>query len=289
MLTVISPRYLTACSSIAEPKATSSFSTEYCPRPLALVEPVAFMAPARREAGKTVTHERHIAVDLSTPLSMGSSFRFPLQSRESRREMLWGAALLVLLPGVGWLLNMGHRVVIVHRMQEGQLPWPAWRDYRGLLRHGLMTLGGMLYYYAPGFALVYLSLTFGAAVLAWLAGILLTIATIAIPGFISHYCRKFDPAEIYDPVRALRRCIQGGRAYWQAWWIALAALAISFSGLLALGVGFLVTSVWFWQVAGFSFASVFTQRFGLDSVSPGAPPQDAGQAGCASRQMREMK
>jgi len=76
--------------------------------------------------------------------------------------------------------------------------------------------------------------------------------------------------------RALRRCIQGGRAYWQAWSITLAALAISFSGLLALGVGFLVTSIWFWQVAGFSFASVFTQRFGLDSVVRGGPPHGAG-------------
>ena len=35
--------------------------------------------------------------------------------------------------------------------------------------------------------------------------------------------------------------------------------------LLALGAGFLFTSVWFWQVAGFSFASVFTRRFGLDT------------------------
>ena len=97
---------------------------------------------------------------------MGSSFRFPLQSRESRREMLWGAALLVLLPGVGWLLNMGHRIMTVHRMQQGQPPWPAWRDYSDLLGHGLMTLGGMLYYYAPGLALIYLSRTFESALLA---------------------------------------------------------------------------------------------------------------------------
>jgi hypothetical protein len=209
---------------------------------------------------------------------MGSSFRFPLQLRESRREMLWGAALLVLLPGVGWLLNMGHRIMTVHRMQQGQ---PPWRDYRDLLGHGLMTLGGMLYYYAPGLALIYLSRTVESALMAWFAGILLLIATIAIPGFMSHYCRRFDPAEIYDPSRALRRCIQGGRAYWKAWSIALAAFAISFSGLLALGVGFLVTSVWFWQVAGFSFASVFTQRFGLDSVARGAPPHETGRADLA--------
>lgn len=42
-----------------------------------------------------------------------------------------------------------------------------------------------------------------------------------------------------------------------------AALGLSFLGLLALGVGFLVTSVWFWQVAGFSFARVFSQKHGL--------------------------
>jgi len=92
---------------------------------------------------------------------------------------------------------------------------------------------------------------------------LLLGATIAIPGYMSHYCREFDTAEIYDPFRALRRCMQGGIAYWHAWLIALTALMVSFVGLLALGVGFLVTSVWFWQVAGFSFASVLTQRFGL--------------------------
>ena len=44
--------------------------------------------------------------------------------------------------------------------------------------------------------------------------------------------------------------------------VALCALALSFVGLL-FGLFFLVTSVWFWQVAGFSFATVFTQEFEL--------------------------
>jgi hypothetical protein len=48
-----------------------------------------------------------------------------------------------------------------------------------------------------------------------------------------------------------------------AWAIALAALLCSFLGLLAFGVGFLFTSVWFWQVAGFSFATAFTNKFRL--------------------------
>lgn len=78
-------------------------------------------------------------------------------------------------------------------------------------------------------------------------------------GLLKH-TEPIHPAEIYDPLRALRRVHEGGRAYWHAWGIALAALLLSFTGLLALGVGFLATSVWFWQVAGFSFARVFTQR-----------------------------
>jgi hypothetical protein len=34
-------------------------------------------------------------VDLATPLALGSSFRFPVQSKAARRDLFWGAALLV--------------------------------------------------------------------------------------------------------------------------------------------------------------------------------------------------
>jgi hypothetical protein len=209
-------------------------------------------------------------VSLVTPLSLASSFRFPLQSRAARRDLLWGAALLVLLPGLGWLLNMGHRIKVVHRMQHGEPPWPAWNDYAGLFKHGLITLGGMIAYYAPGAVLAIAAWKTESVALGAVASILLAGATVAIPGFMSHYCRRFDPAEIYNPMRALRRCLQGGASYWHAWAIALTALALSFAGLLGLGIGFLVTSVWFWQVAGFAFASVFTRRFELDRFA--APP-----------------
>ena len=97
--------------------------------------------------------------------------------------------------------------------------------------------------------------------------VLLALATLAIPGYMTHYCRGFDVREIYDPVRALSRALQGGAAYWRAWGIALCALALSFVGLLGLGVGFLATSVWFWQVAGFSFARVFSQKYILSAAA----------------------
>jgi hypothetical protein len=214
------------------------------------------------------TEPERITIDLSTPLSMRSSFDFPLQTKTSQRELLWGAVLLVILPGVGWFLNMGHRIVVVHRMQHDQPPWPAWENYGELFRHGVIAAGGMAYYYLPGLIAASAALSFVSVPLGFVAGALLLAATIAIPGYMSHYCREFDAAEIYNPFRALRRCMQGGSAYWHAWLIALSALALSFLGLLALGLGFLVTSVWFWQVAGFSFASVFTQRFALGANLP---------------------
>lgn len=51
--------------------------------------------------------------------------------------------------------------------------------------------------------------------------------------------------------------------YFKAWIIGLAAVFVSFFGLLAFGIGFLITSVWFWQVAAFSFANAMNKRYDL--------------------------
>jgi hypothetical protein len=206
---------------------------------------------------------RPAAIDLQSPLSLRTSFRFPLQSALSRREIVWGAVLLVALPGVGWLLNMGHRIQMVHRMQHGLPAWPAWTGYRALLRHGAITFAGMAYWHAPGGAVLLASALPGWR---WLLvpGALLTLAgTMAVPGYMTHYCRDFDVREVFSPLLALRRIREAGGAYWRAWGVALAALGCSLLGLLGLGLFFFVTSVWFWQVAGFSFATVFTARHRL--------------------------
>ena len=69
----------------------------------------------------------------------------------------------------------------------------------------------------------------------------------------------------------MRRVAEGGKDYWHAWLIALAALCCSFVGLLAFGVGFLVTSVWFWQVAGFGFATAFGRGCAAAGRDPDEP------------------
>jgi len=206
-------------------------------------------------------------IDLRTPLSLRLAFAFPLQTREARKEVLIGAALL-LLPGLGWLLNMGHRIQMVHNMQAGVSPWPSWRGYARLLKYGTVTFLGMVEYYLPAIVVGLLARRRDSMALLVVAVLLGAGATAAIPGYMSHYCRRFDAREVFHPARALRRARQGGRAYWHAWGITLAALAISFVGLLGLGLGFLVTSVWFWQVAGYSFATVFSQRFDLFGTHP---------------------
>jgi hypothetical protein len=201
-------------------------------------------------------------IDLHTPLSLNTSFRFPLQSAVARREVLIGG-LLLLVPVVGWLLNMGHRIQMVHNMMHGRSAWPAWVNYPQLIRHGLVTFAGMAYYYLPAAACGFVFYRGGGWIALGAAVVLFVLATLAIPGYMTHYCREFELREIFNPFRAFSRVLQGGRGYWRAWGIALAALACSFLGLLGLGVGFLFSSVWFWQVAGFSFASTMTQRHGL--------------------------
>lgn len=215
-----------------------------------------------RSDGFDGTGPRAPTIDLRSPLTVRNAFLFPLQTAASRAEVALGGVLL-LLPFVGWLLNMGHRIQMVHAMQEGRTPWPAWRTWRRLLRHGLVTWVGMVCYYTPALLTAWAGARTGSAVFATVAVVLFVLATVAIPGYMTHYCRRFELREIFDPFRALRRSVQGGRMYWRAWAISLLALALSFLGLLVLGVGFLFTSVWFWQVAGYAFANVFTNRFAL--------------------------
>lgn len=205
-------------------------------------------------------------IDLSAPLRLATAFRFPLQSSIARREVLIGA-LWLFVPVVGWVLNMGHRIMMTHRMQHGLSAWPAWTDYPSLLKHGLITLLGMIEYHFPAVVVEVPAVHFDSIVLHVFAGALWILATVSVPGYMSHYCFKLDPREVFDPFRALSRVLKGGRAYWYAWGIAITALLCSFTGLLLFGVGFLVTSVWFWQVAGFSFATVFSDTFKLKTES----------------------
>ena len=203
-------------------------------------------------------------ITVHSPLTLRSSFQFPLQTERARMEVILGATWLLVFP-FGWFMNMGHRIMMVHHMHHGKKIWPAWTNWRELLYHGWITFLGMVYYGSIGVGLfAYGWWISDCALHCWLGFSLWILAVIAIPGYMSHYCRNFDKQEIFNPIKALSRVFQGGTAYWKAWSIALSAMFVSVLSLPLFGpLGFLLASVWFWQVAGFSFATVFTQRFDL--------------------------
>jgi hypothetical protein len=201
-------------------------------------------------------------INLEASLTFKAAFKFPLQSAIARKEILIGGVLL-LVPFIGWLLNMGHRIQILHHMMNGKPAWPAWANYTQLLKNGFTTFLGMVYYYLPAICLGFAYARYHYFVVAVIALLAFILATIAIPGYMSHYCKNFDAREIFYPAKALSRIYECGTSYWHAWGIALAALALSTAGFLFFGFGFLFTSVWFWQVAGFSFASIITKQHSL--------------------------
>ena len=206
-------------------------------------------------------------IDLHTPLSIQSSFAFPLQSSVNRRDVMIGG-LWLLVPVVVWLLNMGHRISFVHNMMHGRDPMPAWNSFRSLLRHGSVTFLAIVYYYLPFMLLATCYVAVPNPLIAIMAAAFFLTATILIPGYMSHYCVDFNIAKMFNVHTSFAHVRASGRAYWHAWAIALAALALSFTGILFLGIGFLFTSVWFWQVAGFSFATVMAQRHELAIRTP---------------------
>lgn len=215
-------------------------------------------------------------IDLRAPLSLQHAFWFPLQVPAARRDVLIGG-LLLLVPGLGWVLNMGHRLRIVHRMQHGEESWPAWSGgaaaWWDLFKHGTITTIGIAVYHLPAAPFIWWAQKSGSLAI-WAAAAAVWLAcSFIVPGFMTFYARTYDVREIMDPRRAMRRAFQGGRPYLHAWGITVCAGLLSWLGLLGFGVGFLFTSVWFWQVAAFSFATVFSQQHRL--IADDEVPEDA--------------
>ena len=121
------------------------------------------------------------AIGLRDPLTLANSLRFPLQSAASRRDIVIGG-LWLMVPVVGWLMNMGHRIRVVHHMHNGQPPWPAWKDPRDLLKHGAYTFLGMAFYGWPGVGLAALGIWLHQIPLIAAGFVLWVLAVIAIPG-----------------------------------------------------------------------------------------------------------
>ena len=188
------------------------------------------------------------------PPTFRESFRFPISDLAARRDLLFGGTALILLP-IGWILNLGHRLDVVYRIYHDQPPY-----YRGFAPYGRTFVRGLraataiVIYLAPSILLGSLAYSNSLAELWVASGTLFILAVYSLPGGMTYNAAYNDISYLYRPDRAFMRALDGGKQYLWAWFIGLSAIALSFLGLLALGVGFLYTSVWAWMVVGHAFS-----------------------------------
>jgi hypothetical protein len=194
------------------------------------------------------------AIDRSRRPGLRESFRFPVSTAAARHDLLVGGTVL-LCPPIGWVLNMGHRLDVVYRVYHDDRPY-----YRGFtpwphtFLRGLKAATAILTYLSP--ALLFGLLAGLSSNLGWLipSGIFFVLAIYILPGGMTYNAALNDISYLYRPDRALLRAVEGGAAYLHAWLISLTAIALSFLGILGLGIGFFYTSVWAWMVVGYAFS-----------------------------------
>src|SRR4051812_11522462 len=110
-------------------------------------------------------------------LTFADCFSFPLRSVEGRRDVLVGALwLLTTLPG--WVLNLGHRLEVVHRLyRDEQPPFRGFGPVLFTLQRGLTAWFAIALYLSPA------ALLATAAWLLWPGGAGLMCASAAVISF----------------------------------------------------------------------------------------------------------
>jgi hypothetical protein len=206
---------------------------------------------------------------LPKTLSWRDSLLFPLATEAGRSEVIIGGLLMLLLLPIGWILNLGARLDVVHRLYTAETPyfW-AFRPWLRTFRRGCIAACAIFFYLLPSIVLlsfaVYSFSQVGFSVgtvllgLSGLAAFVLAIFTL--PGCMAVFACEGDPRVLRNPLRAFKRSVQHGRIYLKAWAIAIVSILLSFLGLLALGVGFFFTSVWAWGVVGYAFTVALYSR-----------------------------
>lgn len=202
-------------------------------------------------------------------LTLRDSFLFPLDSAEGRKDVLIGGLVLMLLLPIGWILNLGARLDIVQRLYSGEKPYfTGMQPWSRTLKRGCISALAIFCYLLPAnlcFALasgLFSQWGWGllsAIVLVFGIG-LFVLAVFTLPGCMTVFACEEDPAILLNPIRAFGRAWQHRALYFKAWGIALAAISLSFFGLLFLIVGFFFTSVWAWEVVGYAFTVAMYQE-----------------------------
>ena len=204
--------------------------------------------------------ELPLRVDRSRSPRFKECFLFPLSTPDARRDLFKGSLMLI-IPPLGWVMNMGHRLDVVSRIFHDQAPY-----HRGFSPLGKTFLRGLKALIA---ILIYLSPAIGAAALGaylnqcWLlifSALLFLLAVYILPGGMTYNAAHEDISYLYRPDRAALRAFSGGLTYLWAWVISLCAILLSPLGLLLFGIGFFYTSVWAWMVVGYAFSRALSLK-----------------------------
>lgn len=161
---------------------------------------------------------------------------------------------------------MGHRLDVVYRIYHNEPPYyQGFAPYTRTFTRGLKAAIAILVYLSPSLisgAYAYLN---DFEELWFISAPLFLLAIYILPGGMTYNAAFHDISYLYRPDRAFARAWEGGRHYMWAWLIALSAISLSFLGLLALGIGFLYTSVWAWMVVGYAFSRALSLRVSTPS------------------------
>jgi len=186
---------------------------------------------------------------------------FPIATPEARRDLLVGGTVMFTLL-IGWILNLGHRLDVVHRLCHGDRPYHrGFAPWGRTFVRGLKAFTAIATYLCPAALFGTSAFLLGRAGAAftstacWIVGALFFVwGVYSLPGGMTYNAAYDDITYLYRPDKAFRRALAGGAAYGWAWVIACSAMSLSFLGLLGLGVGFFYTSVWAWTVVGYAFS-----------------------------------
>jgi hypothetical protein len=197
---------------------------------------------------------------LPRALTLRDAFAFPMATKEARKDLLIGGCLLTLLL-VGWILNLGNRLNVVSRLGAGDRPYfRGFRPWGYTFKRGCISFATISAYLTPAaffgalaFWLRQQQMDVGHYSMAMLSALAFGLAVFTLPGCMTVYAVEGDPRALRRPLAAFQRAWTHRRTYFHAWRISLLSIALSFLGLLILGVGFLFTSVWAWDVVGYAF------------------------------------
>lgn len=199
---------------------------------------------------------------LPTSLSFKEAFLFPLQTADGRHDIFIGTVAILLLWPVGWILNLGARLDTVKRLHDGRPPYfRGMRPYTKTLQRGVISATAIFCYLSPAIILWLIAglrhwsgdVTNLDILLALVGLGMFVLGVYTLPACMTVYACEGDPSVLRHPVRAFNRAAAQRLPYCKAWLIAISAILLSLLGLLFIGVGFVATSVWAWEVVGYAF------------------------------------